>query len=38
MKLIFNNLNGVVNERDIGSYEEGVFMMKYNDIKIAKKG
>jgi len=34
--LILNNLKGVVNERNIGSYEEGVYMMKYNEVKIEK--
>lgn len=36
MKLILNNLQGVVNEKHIGAYEEGVYMMKYNEVKIAK--
>ena len=36
MKLIENNLMGKVNKRNIGSYEEGVFMMKYNEITIRK--
>ena len=30
MKLILNNLNGVVNKKNIGAFEEGVYMMKYN--------
>lgn len=34
MKLILNNLNGVANEKQIGNYEEGIYMMKYNEIKI----
>ena len=37
MKLIFNNLNGVKNERKIGAYEEGIYMMKYNEIRIIKR-
>ena len=36
MKLIFNNLNGVVNEKNIGAYEEGIYMMKYNEVKILR--
>lgn len=34
MKLIENNVNGIVNERHIGDYESGVYMMKYNEICI----
>ena len=36
MKLIQNNLNGVVNEKNIGAYDEGIYMMKYNEVKIVK--
>ena len=36
MKLILNNLNGRVNEKKIGVYEEGIYMMKFNEIKIVK--
>lgn len=36
MKLILNNLNGVANEKRIGAYEEGIYMMKYNEVKIRK--
>lgn len=36
MKLILNNLNGMINEKNIGAYEEGIYMMKYNEIKIVK--
>ena len=36
MKLILNNLKGMANQKQIGSYEEGVYMMKYNDVKIVK--
>lgn len=36
MKLILNNLNGKVNEKHIGAYEEGIYMMKYNEVKIVK--
>jgi carbamoyl-phosphate synthase large subunit len=36
MKLIVNNLRGIPNEKNIGAYEEGIYMMKYNEIKIVK--
>ena len=36
MKLIENNLNGIPNERQIGNYEEGIYMMKYNEVAIKK--
>ena len=36
MKLILHNLNGIVNEKNIGAYEEGIYMMKYNEVKIVK--
>ena len=37
MKLIMNNLNGIVNTKNIGAYDEGIYMMKYNEVKIVKK-
>lgn len=36
MKLIINNLNGIENEAAIGQYEDGIFMMKYNEIMVKK--
>lgn len=36
MKLILNNLNGIANKKNIGAYEEGIYMMKYNEVKIVK--
>lgn len=36
-KMINNNLNGNINEEQIGNYEENVYMMKYNEIKIMKE-
>lgn len=36
MKLILNNLNGITNQKNIGSYEEGIYMMKYNEVKIRR--
>lgn len=37
MKYIVNNLNGEVNAPEIGEYEEGVIMMKYNEIMIRRE-
>ena len=34
MKLILNNLNDVVNEKNVGAYENGIYMMKYNEVKV----
>ena len=36
MKLILNNLSGIANEPCIGNYEEGLYMMKYNEVKIVR--
>lgn len=36
MRLILNNLQGKVNEKHIGAYDEGIYMMKYNEIKIIR--
>ena len=36
MKLILNNLRGQINKRNIGAYEEDVYMMKYNEICIRR--
>lgn len=37
MKLILNNLRGVKNSVDIGSYSDDVYMMKYNEVLIKRK-
>ena len=37
MKLILNNLEGKANKKNIGAYEEGIYMMKYNEIKITRQ-
>lgn len=37
MQLILNNLNGIVNRKNIGAYDEGIYMMKYNEVKIIRK-
>ena len=34
MKLILNNLNGIANKKNIGTYKEGIYMMKYNEVKM----
>ena len=32
--MIINNIIGRVNENVIGQYDEGIYMMKYNEVKI----
>ena len=34
--LILNNLNGKTNEKNIGAYDDGVYMMKFNEIMVKK--
>lgn len=36
-KYILNNLNGIANKPEIGNYEEGTVMMKYNELKFIRK-
>lgn len=36
MKLILNNLKGVANEKNIGAYNEGIYLMKYNEVMIRR--
>lgn len=36
MSLIFNNLEGITNTKNIGAYDDGVYMMKYNEIMVKK--
>ena len=36
MTLIQNNLNGVVNQKCIGAYDENIYMMKYNEVMISR--
>lgn len=36
MKLIYENVKGNANKRNIGTYEEGIYMMKYNEVAIKK--
>ncbi|MBU3197384.1 ATP-grasp domain-containing protein [Clostridium algidicarnis] len=35
-KMIIENIAGNINENVIGKYDEGVYMMKYNEVKIFK--
>ena len=37
MKLIENDLNGIANEKHIGAYEDGIVMMKYNEVMVRKE-
>lgn len=36
-KLIINSMNKKENKKEIGNYEENIYMMKYNELKIIKK-
>ena len=36
-KMIINSLNHIENKKQIGEYEENIYMMKYNEIKIISK-
>ena len=36
MALILNNLNGLINQKNIGTYYENIYMMKYNEIMVRK--
>ena len=36
MRYIVNNLEGKQNAPSIGNYEDGIYMMKYNEVKIKK--
>ena len=36
-KLIINSMNHIENEHQIGNYEEDIYMMKYNEVRIIKK-
>ncbi len=35
-KYLINNMNGIKNNRDVGRYQENVYVMKYFDVKILK--
>ena len=36
MTLIKNNLAGIVNKKNIGAYDQGIYMMKYNEVAIKR--
>lgn len=36
MTLILNNLDGKTNEKNIGAYDDGIYMMKYNEVMVRK--
>ena len=36
-KLIINSMNHIENKNEIGNYEEDIYMMKYNEIKIVRE-
>ena len=36
MELILNNLEDYLNEKCIGEYEDGMYMMKFNELKVIK--
>lgn len=36
MSLMVNNLGGQANEKCIGQYEDNIYMMKYNEVKVIK--
>lgn len=36
MSLIVNNLRGIANEKSIGTYEDGLYMMKYNEVMVKR--
>ena len=36
--LLINNMNGIVNQPNIGNYKENHYMMKYFDIKVLNEG
>lgn len=35
MKLILNNLQGRRNQKQLGAYRDGIYMMKYNELKVS---
>lgn len=36
MTLILNNLKGLANTKNIGAYESGIYMMKYNEVMVRR--
>ena len=37
IKMILNNIEGNVNDNRIGMYDEGIYMMKYNELMVRKR-
>jgi len=35
-EMIINNVNNIINSNIINQYDEGIYMMKYNEVKVAK--
>ena len=36
IQLILNNLRGIANEKEVGCYDEGIVMMKYNEVMMRR--
>ena len=36
VRMILENLKGNVNKKNIGAYDEGIYMMKYNELKVVR--
>lgn len=36
-KMVLNSINGIENNSQIGDYDENIYMMKYNEVRIVKK-
>lgn len=34
--MIKNNINGILNQKNIGNYDDNIYMMKYNEVKIMR--
>ena len=36
IRLMCNNLNGLINDKQLAQYDDGIYMMKYSEIFIKK--
>jgi len=36
--MIINNVEGIANNEDIEQYDESVYMMKFNEVRVLTKG
>ena len=36
-KMIINSMNNIKNKKEIGNYDDDIYMMKYNEVKILRK-